>query len=134
MGAWALLHEVPYGTLTGRVTSNLKKRTRAGTSGRPSPLNETQVEVVADCIARADRANKGKSMPKVIDMVQEMHPELDRKQARDAYANTVKQQNSHRLTRVVQAQKKRQHGHQSQRNHSGAVTVWSSPCGLSWWH
>ena len=42
-------------------------------------------------------------VPEVIDMMQELHG-LDRKQARDCYANTIKPSHSNVLTNIVKAQ------------------------------
>ena len=58
MRAWALVCEVPYGTLSGRCTANAAKRVALDCKrpGKPKLLNDTKIEVVADCIIRADRA------------------------------------------------------------------------------
>jgi hypothetical protein len=60
----------------------------------------------ADCIVRADRANKPnfKTMPQVVDMIQEVTG-LERKQVRDAYARIVKPTHEKVLTGIVKAQK-----------------------------
>jgi hypothetical protein len=96
--------EVPFGTLSGKVTSNEAARSISERGlGAPTLLQPEQQQVVVDCVRRADRANNGKSMPEVIDLIQELHG-LERKQARDTYANSIKPSHRDKLTNIVKAQ------------------------------
>ena len=88
------------------VTSNTAKRKKIGnTAGRPSLLDPKQQAFVSDVVRRCDRANEPRSVPQVVDLLQDLGG-LDRKQARDCWERTIhpKEQAAQRITGVVTAQ------------------------------
>ena len=57
--------------------------------GRPRLLCKEDEQFVVDSIVMNDRANQGLTVPQVIDVVQEIRPDLSRKQAKDLMLETV---------------------------------------------
>jgi hypothetical protein len=101
---WADIHGIPKGTLAPYVTKNLKKRKKiGGTAGRPRLLSKQQESLVVDVVRRHDRANKGKSVAEVVDLVQEVGG-VDRLQARNAYNRTISRVHKSELTGAIKAQ------------------------------
>ena len=93
------------GTFGKMVTKNDKVRAPIGaTLGRSTLLTPNDASFVVDNIRRADRAHDGKTVVDVIDLIQEVKPELSHTQASNAYRRTVKPGHSKLLTGVVTAQ------------------------------
>ena len=106
LGDWAAECGIPKGTLAPYVTLNTAKRKKIGnTAGRPSLLDPKQQAFVSDVVRRCDRANEPRSVPQVVDLLQDLGG-LDRKQARNCWDRTIhpKEQAAQRITGVVTAQ------------------------------
>ena len=81
-----------------------KRHKLGGHIGRRRLLDSGTAQVLVDTIRRHDRANQGKGLPEIIGTIQEIKPELDRKQARNTYDKTVKKDHKKELTGIVKAQ------------------------------
>ena len=81
-----------------------KRRVIGSASGRAKTLTPGESLFVADVVRRADRGNNGKSKLKIIDVIQELKPNLNQRQARDAYDRVVKKEHGQVLTGIIKAQ------------------------------
>jgi hypothetical protein len=79
--------DIPYQTLIKYVNHG---RIVGVAAGRKALITSEASSLIADCVARADRGNDGRTQSEVIDMVQETLPMLSRKQAADAWLRTAK--------------------------------------------
>ena len=67
------------GTFSGYVTANEEKRLTVGKQpGRPRLLSQDDEKIMVDCVRRADRGHHGKTVPEIIDMCNELRPDLSR--------------------------------------------------------
>ena len=96
---------IPYTTLQTHITSNDAKRIKLGSSvGRKSIIGCASAEIIADVLIRKDRVNQGVGVRGAVDILQEMHPEYNRKQLDQAFRRTVRPIYSERLTNLVAVQ------------------------------
>jgi len=82
MKMFALRVGIPIGTLEKYLHPNKAKRRVIGDGvGRKLLMNQKEYDFARQVAARKDRANNGMSRRDMIDLVQELHPELDRSAA-----------------------------------------------------
>jgi len=95
----------PFSTLQEHLTTNEGKRIKLGQgAGRKSLLNSKSQEVVVDVLLRKDRANEGVGVSGVVDILEDMHPELSRLQIDQSFRRTVRPAHPSRLTGPVAVQ------------------------------
>ena len=103
--SYAATHGIPAGTLANYVTSTEENRRAVGMRHGAKPLcSQEEQSFVVDCIRRANRANDGKSNQQVIDIVQELKPELSRDQAKYHVRQTLRPNHKKLLSGIVKAQ------------------------------
>ena len=90
------------------VTANESKRLKLVEDGgrevgKPASLDKQDAQLLTDVIRRSDRGNEPKSLPQIVDIIQELNPALDRKAARHAFT-TVQSKRLDELTGKVKAQ------------------------------
>jgi hypothetical protein len=104
LGEFATMVDIPKGTLGPYVTStNGKARVLGSQVGTRPHLNNEEKQFVVDNIRRADRGNDGMSKKRIVDMVQDIKPDLSRTQA-EAALKSVREEHKGELTAVVKAQ------------------------------
>jgi hypothetical protein len=112
MVAWCLQHSteevlLKKGTFSMYVTANESKRLKLVEDGgrevgKPASLDKQDAQLLTDVIRRSDRGNEPKSLPQIVDIIQELNPALDRKAARHAFT-TVQSKRPDELTGKVKA-------------------------------
>jgi len=81
---------VPYHTLRKYVCEDESKRRETGKSVGVKPLiAPADQKFLRDTIIRHDRANDGKNPAETINLIQEMNPNLSRKQASQVWNRTI---------------------------------------------
>lgn len=104
LGEFATMVDIPKGTLGPYVTStNGKARVLGSQVGTRPHLNNEEKQFVVDNIRRADRGNDGMSKKRIVDMVQDIKPDLSRTQA-EASLKSVREEHKGELTAVAKAQ------------------------------
>ena len=97
--------KIPYATLQQHLTGNAGKRVKLGDGVGPKPLlSSKSQEVIVDALVRKDRANEGLSVAGALDIIEEIHPELKRKQIDQAFRRTLRPAFRLRLTKPVAVQ------------------------------
>ena len=81
---------IPFGTVSNYVTGSMDKRRKLGASvGRTGLLEKNEETFVVEVLRRADRGNDGKSRREGLDVIQELRPDLTRKQAQNIWDNVI---------------------------------------------
>jgi hypothetical protein len=102
---FAMMVNIPNGTLNKYITDDKSKRLTIGASSGPKPLlSSGEGEFVVDVVRRRDRANDGMSNADIVDAISELKPDLSRRQAANAWARTVRPAHKDVLTGIVVAQ------------------------------
>ena len=90
MNIFAKVVGIPMSTFKHYVNSDLSKRRQLGVAVGTKSLVEPRIQrAVVDSIARYDRGNNGRTQAEAIDMLNELHPELSRKQASNCLKRTI---------------------------------------------
>lgn len=72
---------IPFATLSRYIRSDVERRQKLGSSVGPRPLiSLSEEQFVVDLIRRRDRANLGMSRAEVVDVLQDLRPDLEWKQ------------------------------------------------------
>lgn len=88
---FSMIVGIPYSTLKKYVCGDDTTRRSVGMSAGRKPLvDETKQNFLKDTLIRHDRGNDGKSPSETIDVIQELVPGLDRKQAAQAFHRTIR--------------------------------------------
>lgn len=94
---FAAMVEIPYGTLYHYIHPDKSRHARIGNGvGAKTILDETEIHLVGDVLARADHVNKGKSHWEAVDCVQELRPDLSRTQSRQQLTRNILPKNVER--------------------------------------
>lgn len=102
---FAEVNGIPYTTFQTHITSVDGKRIKLGSSVGKKPLLDSQSkDIIVDVLVRKDRVNRGVGVTGALDLLEEMHPDLTRKQLDQAFRRTVRPAFSGRLTKPVVAQ------------------------------
>ena len=82
---------VPYPTIKKYTAANAQKRAKLGATVGPSitHLGKDDVKLIERCVVRHDRANDPKDISSCIDMVQDLNPNLSRRQAGDQWRRRI---------------------------------------------
>jgi hypothetical protein len=104
--AYAHSVAIPYHTLYKYINDDKSKRRSLGASvGRQRIVPVETSELLAQCAARADRGNDGKSRKEMIDLLQDVQPELSREQAANTWDRTLKdERNKYLKPKLMRAQ------------------------------
>ena len=95
---------IPYKTLRNYLTGKEKNKRAVGAScGRKANFSSQDTQFVSNVLARADRGNEGKNRKEAIDLVQELKPALDRKQASRALTRHVLRKSEDLKNNLVKA-------------------------------
>ena len=102
---FAEVNGIPYTTFQTHITSVIGKRIKLGSGVGKKPLLDSQSkDIIVDVLVRKDRVNRGVGVTGTLDLLEEMHPDLTRKQLDQAFRRTVRPAFSERLTKPVVAQ------------------------------
>jgi hypothetical protein len=89
---YAATIDIPFNTLRKFISQDGKRLKELGKSqGRPTLLDEDCSQFVADVVVRCDRGNDGKTPSELIDVIEDLKPDLSRKQISDSWNRTGKQ-------------------------------------------
>ena len=102
---FAEVNGIPYTTFQTHITSVDGKRIKLGSGVGKKPLLDSQSnDIIVDVLVRKDRVNQGVGVSGALDLLEEMHPDLTRKQLDQAFRRTVRPAFSERLTKPVEPQ------------------------------
>ena len=97
--------EVPYNTLRMYVCSDPGKRRKLGVRpGIKALLDDNVTRFTVDMLRAKDRANDGMNRRQAIDMIQDLRPELSRRQLELAFDRRIRPDNKDVLTGIIKAQ------------------------------
>jgi hypothetical protein len=103
--SFAAMVGIPAGTFSNYVTLTEEKARVVGSGvGRASQVDGETQQFLVDALRKYDRGNDGRTRAEGIDMLQELKPELSRKQASNAWSNNIMKNYRKEITGVVKAQ------------------------------
>ena len=105
MSRYCALVDIPEETFRKYVCTDPGKRRKLGSQPGPSRLvSKDASQFVVDVMRRKDRADDGMNRRESIDLLQDLQPELTRKQATGAFDKTIRPEHKAVLTGVVKAE------------------------------
>ena len=97
--------DIPVKTFRHYVCGPVEKRRVLGSSvGRKPMISKEDQGFVCDVLARADRGNEGKNRKEAIDLIQDLAPELSRKQASRALTVHILEKENNVKKNIIKSQ------------------------------
>jgi hypothetical protein len=108
MKAFCLRVEIPQETFRKYVCADESKRRNVGSgvgnSAKSKHIDEDDAQFCVDVLRRKDRGDGGMSRREGIDMLNDLRPELSRKQSENAFDRQVRAKHKDQLTGVIKAE------------------------------